>query len=75
MQEQVPLPGPRRRHDRAALYRQWTPTTIKRILTPAHLHGAVTQHTREMVKITRCIRRGSWTALIGSWSREPTRGL
>lgn len=49
MQEQVPCPARTKGMTGRRFTGEWTPTTIKRILTLPTYYGAVTQHTREMV--------------------------
>ena len=49
MQEQVPCPARTKGMTGQRFTGEWTPTTIKRILTLPTYYGAVTQHTREMV--------------------------
>ena len=49
MQEQVPCPARAKGMTGRRFTGEWTPTTIKRILTLPTYYGAVTQHTREMV--------------------------
>ena len=49
MQEQISCPARTKGMTGRRFTGEWTPTTIKRILTLPTYYGAVTQHTREMV--------------------------
>ena len=70
MQEQVPCPARAKGMTGRRFTGEWTPTTIKRILTLPTYYGAVTQHTREMVSYkvhkARFLDSNDWIVVEGT---------
>ena len=70
MQEQVPCPARAKGMTGRHFTGEWTPTTIKRILTLPTYYGAVTQHTREMVSYkvhkARFLDSDDWIVVEGT---------
>ena len=70
MQEQVPCPARTKGMTGRRFTGEWTPTTIKRILTLPTYYGAVTQHTREMVSYkvhkARFLDSDDWIVVEGT---------
>lgn len=70
MQEQVPCPARAKGMTGRRFTGEWTPTTIKRILTLPTYYGAVTQHTREMVSYkvhkARFLDSDDWIVVEGT---------
>ena len=70
IQEQVPCPARAKGMTGRRFTGEWTPTTIKRILTLPTYYGAVTQHTREMVSYkvhkARFLDSDDWIVVEGT---------
>lgn len=70
MQEHVPCPARTKGMTGRRFTGEWTPTTIKRILTLPTYYGAVTQHTREMVSYkvhkARFLDSADWIVVEGT---------